>query len=208
MRTLLVLATLLTLAPVAGAQVLRCTDAAGKMTYTNTACPAGTRPVGQVDVPAAAPQPRGSDATERPAARNEARRDDVARTPADAVPRTAVPPSSPPPPSGPVIIDSRSAGNAAQPPNESGMRNDGALIVDDGYGAPYPYPYPYPYAGYPGTARAPRALPDMRPRIRQCDGAGCQDTQGNHYGTSGQIDRYRSIDGKTCRPIGTTTVCR
>jgi hypothetical protein len=48
----------------------------------------------------------------------------------------------------------------------------------------------------------------MRPRIRGCDAQGCQDKQGNHYDRSGQLDRYQSSDGKTCRPIGTTTVCR
>ena len=48
----------------------------------------------------------------------------------------------------------------------------------------------------------------MRPRIRNCDAAGCQDTLGNQYNRSGQLDRYRSINGKTCQPVGTTTVCR
>ena len=48
----------------------------------------------------------------------------------------------------------------------------------------------------------------MRPRTRSCDGAGCQDTQGNHYNRAGQLDRYQGIDGKTCRPVGTTTLCR
>ena len=194
MRKLLVLAILLTLGPVAGAQVLRCTDAAGKVTYTNEACPAGTRPVWQVQVPAATPQTRSGGEPYRPAAR-----DDTARNAAEATPRAATPPAAP------LIIDSRGSGNAggasSAQSTDIGTRGDGTLVVDDGYYYPPAYPYPR-------TARAPRPQPDMRPRIRQCDGAGCQDTQGNHYGTGGQLDRYRSIDGRTCRPIGTTSVCR
>ena len=50
---------------------------------------------------------------------------------------------------------------------------------------------------------------DMRPRIRNCDGTGCTDRQGNTYNqNTGKLDRYQSIDGKTCRPVGTTVVCR
>jgi len=41
-----------------------------------------------------------------------------------------------------------------------------------------------------------------------CDAGGCDDRQGNRYNRSGQLERYRSIDGKTCQPVGTTTVCR
>jgi hypothetical protein len=49
---------------------------------------------------------------------------------------------------------------------------------------------------------------NLQPRIRNCDAAGCQDTQGNYYDRSGRLDRYQTPDGKTCRPVGTTTICR
>ena len=65
------------------------------------------------------------------------------------------------------------------------------------------------YGGaYGGIHRGPPApLPDLRPRLRNCDGAGCQDTQGNHYDRAGRLDRYVRPDGRTCRPVGTTVVC-
>jgi hypothetical protein len=69
------------------------------------------------------------------------------------------------------------------------------VVIDDGY-------------PYPGTYRQPVPPRDMRPRIRNCDAAGCQDRQGNHYDRSGRLDRYQTPDGKTCRPVGTTTICR
>ncbi len=37
-----------TLAPMAGAEVLRCADAAGNLSYTDGACPAGTKAMGRV----------------------------------------------------------------------------------------------------------------------------------------------------------------
>lgn len=39
-----------TLAPMAGAEVLRCADAAGNLSYTDGACPAGTKAMGRVAI--------------------------------------------------------------------------------------------------------------------------------------------------------------
>jgi len=62
-RTSLIFALLL-LGPVAGAGVVRCADAAGNVSYTDGACPAGARAVGRLTIPeAAAP---AADAGDRP----------------------------------------------------------------------------------------------------------------------------------------------
>jgi hypothetical protein len=193
MRPLLLAATAAILACAsfgAGAEVLRCEDAAGKVSYTDSTCPAGTRPQRRVSTQAPVavlPDPEGDRAR---AARREA---------ADSAALRSAPP--PPAPSGAVIIDGR--GGDAQERTEASRwdtdRGGDPVVVDDGYA------YPLPYAG----SRPPPPPRDMRPRIRNCDATGCRDTQGNTYnGRTGQLDRYQSIDGKTCRPVGTTTVCR
>jgi hypothetical protein len=106
----------------------------------------------------------------------------------------AAPAPQPQAPSGPVIIDPR-AGADRPTDSRRSDRGDDYSVIEDGY-------------GYPGAYRSPRPPRDMRPRIRNCDATGCNDTQGNHYDRSGQLDRYQSLDGKTCRPVGTTTICR
>jgi len=69
------------------------------------------------------------------------------------------------------------------------------VVVDDGYW--------YPGGGLAGANRRPPV-----PRIRGCDAQGCYDNRGNTFNRMGQLEQYRSIDGKTCRPVGTTTICR
>ncbi len=177
----------------ASAEVLRCEDAAGKVSYTDGACPAGTRPQRNVSTQAPVsvlPDPQGDERAR--AAREREAQDSAARRP---------PPSAP---TGAVIIDGRGSGPSERTEAQRWDTDRGSdpVLADEGY-----YPYPYPYAG--GANRPPRPPRDMRPRIRNCDATGCTDTQGNTYNqNSGQLDRYRSIDGKTCRPVGTTTVCR
>ncbi|MDM0077086.1 hypothetical protein QTH90_21940 [Variovorax sp. J2P1-59] len=182
MRQLLVLAITTTLCLTASAEVIRCADAAGNVSYTDGACSAGSKPVGRVSIPEPA----------RPA-RDGA---DIPRAaPPQRAPMEAVRPM--PEPSGPAVIDSRGAANSNERPADSRWsdRGDDPVVIDNGY-------------GYPGAYRQPQRPRDMRPRIRSCDAQGCQDKQGNHYDRSGQLDRYQSIDGKTCRPVGTTTICR
>ena len=175
----------------AGAEVLRCEDAAGKVSYTDGACPAGTRPQRSVSTQAPVsvlPDPQGDRAR---AAREREAQDSAALRP-------------PPAPTGAIIIDGRGGGPSERSEAQRWDTDLGSdpVLADEGY-----YPYPYPYAG--GANRSPPPLRDMRPRIRNCDATGCTDTQGNTYNpNSGQLDRYRSIDGKNCRPVGTTTVCR
>ncbi len=183
MRQLLALAILTALGATAGAEVLRCADAAGNVIYTNSTCPAGARPERRVSVrePVAVISVPGS-----------------VDTPRTGAPQAATTPAPPQAPAGPAIIAPR--GRAG----DTGGRAESSRWSDRG-DDPAVAEYGYPSAGgYPQPHR-PR---DMRPRIRNCDGAGCDDRQGNHYNRSGQLDRYQGIDGKTCRPVGTTTICR
>ena len=183
MRQLLILAITTTIGLAAGAEVIRCEDAAGNVSYTDGSCSAGSRPVGRVSVPEPARPARGG----------------------EDVPRAALPQGYPgdavrpmPQPSGPAIIDSRGASGSNEQSTDSRWsdRGDDPVVID--YGSPYPG----------GAYRQPQRPRDMRPRIRSCDAQGCVDKQGNHYDRSGQLDRYESIDGRTCRPVGTTTICR
>lgn len=158
----------------AGAEVVRCTDAAGRISYTDGSCPAGTRQaqrLPEVEVP---PAPPAAEAPPPPLA-------------APAPPPVATRP--PAPGDGLVILDGR--GPAAPSPPE--------LSVD----GPYPA-----YPDGPGYYRGAAPPRDMRPRLRNCDATGCNDTLGNHYDRRGRIDRYTGPDGKTCRPVGSTTICR
>ncbi|MDM0018791.1 DUF4124 domain-containing protein [Variovorax saccharolyticus] len=167
----------------AGAEVIRCADAAGNVGYTDGACPAGARPVGRVALPEATPPSADGAAAAKPAP--------VQRERAEG----AAPP--PPPPSGPIVIDAR-GGSVGEPAADSRWSDRGGdpMLVDEGY-------------AYPGGAyRRPPPPRDMRPRIRNCDAGGCEDRQGNRYDRSGQLERYQGLDGRTCRPVGTTTVCR
>ena len=181
MHRVLVLCVLGTVGFLCNAEVIRCADAAGNVSYTDGTCPAGAKPVGRVTVPG----PMSRDRAERSADAWPA--SPPPRAPAEAA---ATPPQAP---AGPVIIDPRAGANGPVDARRSDRGDDYSVIVD-GY-------------AYPGAYRQPRPR-DMRPRVRNCDATGCKDTQGNHYNRSGQLDRYQSLDGKTCRPVGTTTICR
>jgi hypothetical protein len=188
MRRFFILAILSTLGAASGAEVIRCADAAGNVSYTDNACPAGARPVGRVSIPEAAsvsPQEAQSEQNASRAGQSPRRSPDAIASPSQA-------------PAGPAIIDSRGGGNN-DPAADSRWSDRGDDPAAADYGG-------YPY--YPAASNRSRPPRDMRPRIRSCDASGCKDTLGNQYNRSGQLDRYRSIDGRTCQPVGTTTICR
>lgn len=188
---LLLPAILAVLGASAGAEVLRCEDGAGKITYTDGSCPAGTRPqrVSTQEPVSVLPDPAG----------------DQARAAREARQSYNPPPAHPPAaPAGAVIIDGR--GGAPNERSDS-QRWDGDLgtdpqVASDGY-----YPYAYPYGG--AVQRPPPRPRDVRPRQPKCDATGCTDRLGNTYNqNTGKLDRYKNIDGQSCRPVGTTVVCR
>lgn len=195
MRLSLVLVLLFLLGPAHGSEVARCADPAGNVSYTDGACPPGSRRVGRVAVPP--PAPPSIETADRPLPTQNPDSRSAGVPPRGSV-ETAVRP--PQPPQGPIVIDPRGASSNSNEPSYDSAR--WSERGDDPAFAEYGYP------PYPGAYRQPRPPRDMRPRIRNCDASGCQDRQGNHYDRSGQLDRYQSLDGKTCRPVGTTTVCR
>lgn len=185
MRKLVVLAVVLAVGSMASADVIRCADAAGNVSYTDGACPAGARKVARVSTVEPVSVVRGpNDARPEPGI-------DAGAPPRDPRDVAAIPPQVP---SGPIIIDGRRDGNGGSAlPSDSRWSDRGvdSIVIDDGSMFPAP-----------GVSRP------SRPRIRNCGSRTCEDTQGNHFTHSGQLDRYRSIDGKTCQPVGTTVVCR
>ncbi|GAA4344473.1 hypothetical protein GCM10023165_27650 [Variovorax defluvii] len=190
MRPLLAFAVVALLAPLpAAAEVIRCTDTGGSVSYTDSQCPPGTKQVGRVSIQEPPPlseadrQRQAQDAEAAARARADAQRREATAAPSVPAPQTS---------SGPIIIDGRSPGAGA---GDAIAGRDDSRVIDDGYLDP-------------GVHAPPARARDMRPRIQSCDGTGCRDTRGNHYNRSGQLDRYQSIDGKTCRPVGTTTLCR
>ena len=190
MKRLLVFCLLsIGLAGTAAAQVRRCVDAAGRVSYTDAACPAETRRAEAV---------QGVEATERRSEPEGARRqeqlDSVER--ASRLQRETVEAATPPAavPSGPIVLDRRGdESRAAEREREKEKEKERAAAE----------------AWYPPAVVQPRPQrpQDMRPRIRNCGPSGCNDTQGNHYDRSGKLDRYTRPDGRTCRPVGTTVVC-
>lgn len=185
MRAFLILAVLATLGPPATAEVIRCTDAAGNVSYTDSACPKGTKKVAHVTTTDAV-STIGGERQDAPARASLPDRE--SSTIAAAPPQT---------PAGPIIIDGRRTGNIGRAEDSRWSdRGEDPMWIDDGYFSP-------------GVNRPPGRPRDMRPRIKSCDGRTCVDRQGNHWDrNTGQLDRFRSIDGRTCRPVGTTTVCR
>lgn len=176
------------LAGTAAAQVMRCVDAAGRVSYTDAACPAETRRAEAV---------QGIEATERRSEPEGLRRQEQL----DSVERASrlqresvqiVTPPAPPPPSGPIVLDRR--GDESREAERERERARERAAAE---------------AWYPPVVVQPRPQrpQDMRPRIRNCGPSGCNDTQGNHYDNSGKLDRYTRPDGRTCRPVGTTVVC-
>jgi hypothetical protein len=171
MRRFLVLVALTLFGPLCSAEVNRCTDAAGQVSYTDGKCPASTR-VTRLALPEPMVVNRGD---------------------SDAVPRPAEPrPASPPPAASPPP---QAAAPAPQVPP--------APVIGSYGGDPIVTDYGYPYGGY-------RPVPprNLGPRMRDCDAAGCNDRQGNHYDRTGTLNRYKNLDGRTCTPVGTTVVCR
>ena len=186
MQRLLFAALVLSCATLAQADVLRCVDASGAVSYTNEACPASTRQSRRVQEPAAPPSD-ASQAADRTVERSQAGPSTLPAT----EPRNAAP-------AGPAII-----GAPAERPGEqrwSTRSVDGPPEVEFDPDAGYVDPYARPYRRHP-----PR---NLGPRIRNCDASGCHDTQGNTYDRSGRLQRYQSLDGRRCQPVGTTTVCR
>jgi len=196
MHRLLVLATVAGLAGLAAsadADVIRCADSAGKVSYTDGACPAGTRLVGQVQIM----QP-ATLTDEEIAQREEAAQEAAQRAKAERLrpKHDAVATLAHPAPSGPSVIDPRAGANVGS--------NDRMVAGDISSGATYDYGDGY---GYPvGAYRQPPT--NLAPRIRKCDAKGCQDNMGNRYDHSGQVSSYRSLGGQTCRPVGTTVICK
>ena len=173
MRRFLVLAALTLLGPLCSAEVNRCTDAAGHVSYTDGKCPASAKVTHL-----ALPEPMV-----------------VTRGESDSAPRIDPGPAIPPPP--------RPLPQAAVPVPQV---YPAPVIGDSGIGSgdPVVTDYGYPYGG----VYRPVPPRNMGPRLRNCDAAGYSDTQGNHYDRTGQLNRYKSLDGKTCTPMGTTVVCR
>jgi hypothetical protein len=185
MRHLLVVTALISFGGLADAQVLRCVDAAGNTSYGDTACPKGARQSALDLMPE--PAARGSEPQvdrrqEQIDGANRARQ--LQRESVDTVTR------QPQAPAGPVILDTRPSERPAATADDRVWSQDA-----DPYASPYPYARP---------AAPPR---DMRPRLRNCNAAGCDDRQGNHYDRGGKLDRYTTPDGRNCRPVGTTVVC-
>lgn len=184
----------------AGAQVVRCVDAAGKVRYTDSGCAPGDRQ-SEVLGTEATPPPTGQETNHRQEQLDSverARR--LQRESVETVQRQSAPSGG----SGLVVIDPRAEQRTQAERDQAERRQREAQLAADeasrqgygvqGYGGGY-YPRPAP-------------APDMRPRLRNCDASGCHDTQGNHYDPRGRVDRYVQPDGRTCRPVNSTVVCQ
>lgn len=169
------------------AQVIRCTDAAGKISYTDKACPPSTRHSEQLEGMDTNGTTIGGPA---PVA------------PAPTVRSTEPAPLQPQPNGGLTVIDPR-ARDLAESQRQARERSEQEAADRSAAGL-----YPYPYGGYSEGYHRRAARPqDLRPMLRNCDAGGCNDTMGNHYDRAGKVDRYVRPDGRTCRPVGTTVVC-
>ncbi|MGJ7489895.1 hypothetical protein [Variovorax sp. ZT4R33] len=182
----------------AGAQVVRCVDASGSVSYTDGSCARGDR---RSDLML------GPEATQRAGEPERDRRQEqldsveratrLQRESVETVQRQSAPSGG----SGLVVIDPR-AEQRAQAEREQAERRqrEAQLSADE------PWRQGYAGGGYdPRPAAPPR---DMRPRLRHCDAAGCRDNMGNHYDPKGNVDRFVRPDGRTCRPVNTTVVCQ
>ena len=185
----------------AGAQVVRCVDAAGKVRYTDSGCAPGDRQ-SEVQGTEAIPPTTGQEANRRQEQLDSverARR--LQRESVETVQRQSAPSGG----SGLVVIDPRGEQRAQAERDQAERRQrEAQLAADEAARQGYPAPG-YGGAYYPRPALPPR---DMRPRLRQCDAAGCRDNMGNHYDPKGNVDRYVQPDGRTCRPVNSTVVCQ
>jgi len=190
MRISMILAFLLLCAAAAQAEVTRCTDAGGKVTYTDNHCPAGSQNARRVTTEAPVVV-RSPDGEVQPLGPKGAAIVPGPRT-TPAADAALHPPAAP---SGPVIIDSR--GNTDGQPPDARWSDRGDDPVVEAYGDPYPY------------ARRPPRPRDKRAPLRGCDAAGnCRDALGNQYDRTGKLQGYQGLDGKNCRTVGTTTICK
>jgi hypothetical protein len=192
MRQAIVLALCIASGTLAGgaadAQVIRCVDTAGGVSYTDQKCPPNTRSAEQVMGPEAT-DPRLAPA-EPPQSRRNA--PSSAAVPAPAAQTPAAPPAA----------DRFAEERAEAQRRELERQRRLAEYADDNAG--YPYPYPYPNGRY-GPPASPQ---DMRPQLRSCDAGGCNDTLGNRYNPNGKLQSYQGLNGQKCQPVGTTVVCR
>lgn len=186
----------------AGAQVVRCVDAAGKVRYTDSGCAKGDRQF-EVVISPEATQPSTAQDTNRRQEQldsvERARR--LQRESVETVQRQSVPSGG----SGLVVIDPRAEQRAqAERDQAERQQREAQLAADEAWRQGYAGPG---YGGgyYPRPAPPPR---DMRPRLRNCDASGCRDNMGNHYDNKGKVDRYVQPDGRTCRPVNSTVVCQ
>ena len=195
MKRLLFIALSLAFVGTASAQVVRCVDPAGKVSYGDTACSGDARRSELVLGPEATQRREEPENYRRQEQLDSAERASrEKRESVDTVTRQSATPG------GAVLLDSQPNQRIDAQREENRRRREAELADDEawrqqGYGGGY---------GYPRPQQRPQ---DMRPRITQCGPAGCNDTQGNHYNRSGQVDRYTRPDGRTCRPVGTTVVC-
>ena len=174
----------------AQAQVIRCTDAAGKISYTDKACPPSTRRSEQLEGMDTNGTTIGGSAPVLPV------------LPVPTVRSSEPPPLQPQPNGGLTVIDPR-ARDLAESQRQARERSEQEAADRSAAGL-----YPSPYGGYSGGYHRRAARPqDLRPTLRNCDAGGCNDTMGNHYDRAGKVDRYVRPDGRTCRPVGTTVVC-
>ena len=180
------------------AQVIRCVDGVGNVSYTDQKCPADTRSAAQVMGPEAT-DPRLAPPERSPSA-------------SSAAARSASPPSTVQAPALPPVYDRVAEERARAERRERNRQRRAAENADDDAVGPdsYPYPYPYPYASPSphGRYRQPGQPQDLRPQLRSCDAGGCNDTLGNRYNPGGKLQSYQGLNGQTCRPVGTTVVCR
>ena len=182
------------------ADVSRCTDARGRVVYTDQPCPSGTLQTGAVPVPETAPPGyQGDDGPRQAQVDSAERAARLQRETVEAARRQAQP----------ELPADRGLSVIGTPPRPSpdeqrwSDRPEDRAWVDPWGGYPGGY---YPGAGY--HPQRPRPPIDQRPVIRNCDAGGCTDTLGNHYNRKGQLDRYEGPGGKTCRPVGSTSICR
>ena len=172
---------------IAAAQVIRCTDAAGKVSYTDKACPSNTRRSEQLEGMDTNGTTVGGSAPVQPLP--------TVRSGEPAPLQTQ-------PNGGLTVIDPR-ARDLAESQRQTRERSEQEAADRTGAGL-----YPSPYGGYTGGYHRRAVRPqDLRPTLRSCDAGGCNDTMGNHYDRAGKVDRYVRPDGRTCRPVGTTVVC-
>jgi hypothetical protein len=185
-----VVAVLAVIGADAGAQVVRCVDAAGNVRYTDSGCAKGDRRSEVV---------LGPEATQRPSEPGPDRRQEqldsveratrLQRESVETVQRPASPPG------GLVVIDPQADRDPAERRQREAQR-----VADEAWRQSYG-----DSDGYPRAAAPPR---DMRPRLRNCDASGCRDNMGNHYDPKGNVDRFVRPDGRTCRPVNSTVVCQ